>query len=104
MSLKWSIEQKKLKLAYTWKISRNSSDEKTNYIIHVGDEIYNAMGEVAPNVRYGETSDTIEAAFQNFKNVAPPEFHSAAELVVFLRQLQVPNSLSFGIESAWTHY
>src|SRR6478752_8238476 len=102
--MKWSIEQKKLKLAYTWKISRNSSDEKTNYIVRVGDETHSGMGEVAPNVRYGETPDAIEAAFLNFDHNALKDFHSSEELVKFLRQLEIPNSLSFGIESAWTHY
>ncbi len=102
MALKWSIEKKKLKLAYTWKISRNASDEKTNYIIRVSDGKFTGMGEVAPNIRYGETPETIEAAFQKFEQSAPSGFHSAQELLLFLQN--TPNALSFGIESAWTHY
>lgn len=101
--MQWSIEKKNLKLAYTWKISRNASDEKTNYIIKVNDGGYTGLGEVAPNVRYGETPETIEKAFEHFIGQAPSAFHSAQELVSILQQLQIPNALSFGIESAWTH-
>ena len=43
--LRWRIESVTLDLKYTWKISRNSSDQKTNLIVTVEDGIFSGKGE-----------------------------------------------------------
>lgn len=51
-----------LKLRVNWKISRNSSFEKNNFIVkYAGYE-----SEIAPNIRYGETPKKIMEDFQAF--------------------------------------
>jgi glutamate racemase len=59
--MSWSYSSLILKLKTTWKISRNSSDEKKNYIIKWGDQL---LGEVAPNIRYGEEHSLVEKQIQ----------------------------------------
>jgi L-Ala-D/L-Glu epimerase len=59
--MSWSFSPVILKLKTTWKISRNSSDEKKNYIIKWNDQF---AGEVAPNIRYGEEHSLVERQIQ----------------------------------------
>ncbi len=62
----WNLEEKKLELLYNWKISRNESWTKTNFIVKVTDGKLTGLGEVAPNVRYGETPDKIKSESETF--------------------------------------
>lgn len=59
----YEIKKINLKLKTTWKISRNSSDEKENFIISFNGH----ESEVAPNVRYYEDSKLIESHFKELK-------------------------------------
>ncbi|MEO8085586.1 MAG: enolase C-terminal domain-like protein [Bacteroidota bacterium] len=100
----WSIEKKILELKYTWKISRNASDSKTNLFVKVGDSMFGAEGEVAPNIRYHETPEQVEKEFQQFLTSKPEIIQSSEELTEFLERVQVSHALRFGIESAYIHY
>ncbi|MGC4073783.1 MAG: hypothetical protein QM760_14985 [Nibricoccus sp.] len=60
-----------LPLKFTWSISRNSSDIKRNFIVKVKNGSIEAYGEVAFNVRYGESRELIIEKFEEFKNNAP---------------------------------
>ena len=102
--LNWQIEQIKLELKYTWKISRNSSDFKFNSIISVGSSIYKGIGEVAPNIRYNETPEIILSEFNRFVKAGASNINDYQELTDLLTELKLPNALCFGIESAYTHY
>jgi len=102
--LTWSIEKKILELKYTWKISRNASDSKTNLFVHVSDGIHSGTGEVAPNTRYNESPEQAEKEFGNFLLAAPGKIQSTGELDEFLREVPVSHALRFGIESAYIHY
>src|SRR5687767_7763806 len=99
----WNIEKLDLELKYTWKISRNATDRKTNLIITAGDGMFTGMGEAAPNIRYGESADESVSQFHRFvsRNDDP---ESLPELRTLIRELRLPKSLSFGIESAWFRY
>lgn len=104
--MEWSITSIKLELKYTWKLSRNSSDYKINYLIGVGDGLHSVQGEVAPNIRYNETPEVIEAAFENFKSQASKIFNQDLGIIAFtnlLNELDLPHALRFGIESAYIH-
>ncbi len=48
------VKTKKLTLAHTWTISRNSSDFKNNVFVKIERNGIVGYGEAAPNVRYGE--------------------------------------------------
>ncbi len=51
------IKTKKLQLAHTWTISRNSSDFKNNVFVKIERDGIVGYGEAAPNVRYGENAE-----------------------------------------------
>ncbi len=104
MQHNWTIEEKHLELKYTWKISRNTSDFKTNFIIRIADENYSGIGEVAPNSRYNESPELIKEQFIKFLSVIPFQIASVEELQQHLNKVVVCNSLRFGIESAFIHY
>ncbi len=50
------VKTKRLDLAHTWTISRNSSDFKNNVFVKIERNGITGYGEAAPNVRYGEDS------------------------------------------------
>jgi L-alanine-DL-glutamate epimerase-like enolase superfamily enzyme len=100
----WSIEEKKLDLIYNWKISRNETMQKTNFFIFFGEKTCQGIGEVAPNVRYGESPDLIREQFGNFVKVVPALINKPEELQNVLKSLSICNSLKFGIESCFIHY
>ena len=102
--LNWQIEQIKLELKYTWKISRNASDFKLNSIITAGSGKYKGIGEVAPNIRYNETPEIIQTEFHRFIKSQPEKIHDLHDLTSLLDELKLPNALRFGIESAYIHY
>jgi L-alanine-DL-glutamate epimerase-like enolase superfamily enzyme len=100
----WSIKEIELPLKFTWNISRNSSDIKRNFIVEVKNGSLRAHGEVAFNVRYGESRDLILEKFEEFKAAAPQDFTGVESLVAFLETMDLPQSLKFGIESSFVHY
>jgi L-alanine-DL-glutamate epimerase-like enolase superfamily enzyme len=103
--LTWSLEPLRLELKYTWVISRNSSEYKPNFIVRVADNKgYSGIGEVAPNIRYGETPDIIEAFFKEFKTGVQGTYPTLSNFSRFLDSLPLPHALRFGIESAFVHY
>jgi len=102
--LSWSIKELPLPLKFVWKISRNSSSIKTNYLVQVKNEISGniALGEIAFNVRYGENLEYIYKEFLRFQNLKVSNI-SLEEFDQFLIKHKFPCSLSFGLESALTH-
>lgn len=65
------VKTRRLNLAHTWTISRNSSDFKNNVFVRITRNGISGIGEAAPNVRYGEndklTTEKIEAARHIFE-------------------------------------
>lgn len=104
--MQWSLTPIHLELKYTWAISRNSSEYKQNYLVTITDNIGNQVsGEVAPNIRYGETPEIIERFFNEFSQlVKGKRFSTLNVLNDFLDSLPLPHSLRFGIESAFVHF
>ncbi len=100
----WSIKEIELPLKFTWNISRNSSDIKRNFVVKVKNGSIEAYGEVAFNVRYGESRELIMEKFEEFKNNAPQDFTGVESLVAYLESTDLPQSLKFGIESSFVHY
>ncbi len=101
--LTWTIEEKILPLKFNWKISRNSSTEKKNFFIKVSEGKFSGTGEVAPNVRYGETEEIIREQFSLFLKSCTPEDFQAGFPEKIIDSLNLAHSLRFGIESAYIH-
>ncbi len=94
-----------LPLKVTWNISRNSSTYKTNFIVQVKNGSFEAEGEVAFNVRYGESKELIIEKFNEFNEQAKNvDFNGVESLISFMDNLELPQSLKFGIESSFVHY
>lgn len=70
--MKIDIKTKRLNLAHTWTISRNSSSFKNNVFVRIERDGIVGYGEAAPNVRYGEdaqkTTNRIQGAEDILKN------------------------------------
>jgi L-Ala-D/L-Glu epimerase len=102
--LRWTISEKALNLRYNWKIARNESFTKNNFFIEVSSGNSKGIGEVAPNIRYNETSDNIQKEFSDFLNSHPEDIKNIDQLIELLKKIKMCNSLRFGIESAYIHF
>jgi glutamate racemase len=101
----WTIREIELPLKLVWNISRNSSDIKYNFIIEVKNGAIAGVGEVAFNVRYGESKELVKEKFEEFVQAASTQdFNGVENLVSFLDKMDLPQSLRFGIESSFVHY
>lgn len=101
--MQWSIEKIRLELKYTWKISRNSSDYKENFIVSCNYQGVKGIGEVAPNIRYQETPENIQSNFELVLPLLEKVSEDPIEFEKWLYEAQIPNALKFGIESAYLH-
>lgn len=61
----YELRKIELQLKTDWKISRNNSKTKTNFILK---SIDGHEAEIAPNIRYGECSERVEKEFQQYLN------------------------------------
>ncbi|MDB5255583.1 MAG: hypothetical protein JWM14_278 [Chitinophagaceae bacterium] len=102
--ISWEITDLHLKLLYEWKIARNSSSSKHNLLISIRSDDYIGQGEVAPNVRYGESAELLHKQFSEIKPIllrnsklSPIEFSS------FIHSLPIANALKNGLETAYVH-
>ncbi|GAB3540599.1 dipeptide epimerase [Pontibacter brevis] len=102
--LTWRIEALHLKLKYTWKIARNASDEKLNFLVQVTDGTFSGFGEAAPNIRYGETPELLLQQYQVLLMAGLANITSMEALIQLLQEHPPVNSLRFAIESAYLHY
>ncbi|MBY0517389.1 MAG: dipeptide epimerase [Bacteriovoracaceae bacterium] len=84
-----------LPLNVVWKISRNASTEKKNFIVTIKEGGYESFSEVAPNVRYGETPEIIHQEFLEFQKLAVTDFVKALSFRPW------KHSLRFALESAY---
>ncbi|MFM7023294.1 MAG: enolase C-terminal domain-like protein [Flavobacteriales bacterium] len=102
--LKIEIKEQLLELQFTWKIARNASDFKKNFFIKISDGKNEALGETAPNVRYGENGELILAQFAELKNNGLEKIADHNALMALFAKVPTCNSLRFGIESAFVNY
>jgi L-Ala-D/L-Glu epimerase len=101
----WEIADLHLKLLYEWKIARNSSSSKHNLLITIrSDDNSIGQGEVAPNIRYGESAELLHKQFSEIRPIlvrnsklSPIEFSS------FIHGLPIANALKNGLETAYIH-
>jgi len=100
----WDYTILHLTLKYTWKISRNASDEKKNLIVFLHQDGKQFAGEAAPNIRYGETIELLEEQFNLFaRSFRPDLLKDENQFNDFLDAAQLCQSLRFALESAYVH-
>lgn len=88
------IKSLRLDLSVPWKLSRNESLFKNNFIVSLREDGFESSSEVAPNIRYGETPEIIQQEFEDFKTLSGS----------FLERLDAKawkHSLRFALESAY---
>ncbi|HEX8348807.1 MAG TPA: dipeptide epimerase [Hymenobacter sp.] len=103
--LTWTLETRELPLRFTWKISRNSSTAKTNLLVRLAsDKGPIGWGEVAPNIRYGETAQGLQSEFEQLQAAGLGRVESLQELEEILEAQALSHALRFGLESAYVHW
>ncbi|MDQ7051886.1 MAG: dipeptide epimerase [candidate division KSB1 bacterium] len=56
--MKLHIETRELRMQHVWRISRDQASAKVNVFIQLEHDGVTGFGEVAPNIRYNETTDS----------------------------------------------
>ncbi len=96
------LEKIHLDLKVNWKLSRNQTTFKENYLVFLETPQGVFRSEVAPNIRYGETPESIYFQFETWeKNTDVAGILSIEKLNEALGKTALHHSLRFGIESAF---
>ena len=93
-----------LPLRYIWKIARNASATKTNLLVRVAGAGHSGTGEAAPNVRYAESPELLQAQFAALQARGLDAVDSLAALDALLAAHPVAHALSFALEAALVHW
>jgi len=102
--LTWTITAHELPLRYVWKISRNASSSKTNFVVQVAGKGSTGAGEAAPNTRYNETPELLQEQFAALHAAGLATVDSLEQLDDLLAATPVARSLSFALEAALVHW
>ena len=98
--LQYSFQRIHLQLRYTWAIARGATNEKTNFITTIKDNHgFAGLGEVAPNIRYGETIEGVEEQLGKIYSLSIDD-----SFLLSLDGLGLYNSVRFGLEAAFITY
>ena len=96
------LEKRHFDLKVNWKLSRNQTTFKENFIVHLDGSVADTKSEVAPNIRYGETPDKIQAQFNEWLSTTDIDgIKTQEELTRALDAKPLFHSLRFGLESAF---
>ena len=100
--MKLWLEKIHLDLKVVWKLSRNQTTFKENFIVHLETKEGSFLSEIAPNIRYGETPEKIQLQFEQWlKNTDIEKISNEKELTQSLDKTKLFHALRFGIESAF---
>lgn len=102
MAIQFSIELLPLPLRYAWRLSRNTSTEKTNLLIRATENGFEGLGEAAPNIRYEETPERLLQEFESIQAQLNQDF-SPESWGPFLEALSVSQALKFALDLAYQH-
>ena len=100
----WTLTALELPLRYVWKIARNASSTKTNFVVAFVKSGLRGQGEAAPNIRYGETPAVLQAQFAALQAAGLDTVDSLDALDELLAMQPVAHALSFALEAALTHW
>lgn len=102
--MKLWIEKIHLDLKVNWKLSRNQTTFKENFIVHLEASDGHFRSEIAPNIRYGETIDNISKEFESYiVAVDIKKIDSINALNDSLQSIKL-HALRFGLESVFLSY
>lgn len=90
--MKLWLEKIQLPLKVNWKLSRNQTTLKENFIVHFETPSGKFRSEIAPNVRYGESIESIQKQFDEWISLNDFSLKS-------LDNFKLHHSLRFGLES-----
>ena len=93
--MKLSLKPIKLELRVNWKLSRNEALFKDNFVIEIESQGQIGQGEIAPNIRYGETPENIKEAFD-----ALPSFNDSNEVVEYCDGRNLLHAFKCGLVNA----
>ena len=96
----WTITPLVLPLRYVWKIARNATTTKTNLLVQVAGGGHQGQGEAAPNVRYAETPERLQAQFAMLQAQGLGDIRTLAAFDELLAAYPVAHALSFALEAA----
>jgi len=98
------LEKIHLDLKVNWKLSRNQTNFKENFIVYLDTSKGTFRSEIAPNIRYGETVDNILEEFQGW--MSRQDISSILSRDALFESLKVVklHSLRFGIESVFLSF
>ena len=96
----FELEKIKLDLKVNWKLSRNETLFKENFIFKIINDDKVFSGEIAPNIRYNETAEKIQQDFDNFLK----DYAVTDDISSFLYTTQYSHSFQFAVESAFVHF
>ena len=100
--MKLWLEKIHLDLKVVWKLSRNQTTFKENFIVHLETKEGSFLSEIAPNIRYGETPEKIQIQFEQWlKNTDIEKLSNEKDLTQSLDKTKLFHALRFGIESAF---
>lgn len=94
--MKINLEKIHLPLKVNWKLSRNETTYKENFIVHLKTQIGHFRSEIAPNIRYGETQESILDQFESWRK--------KDDLTIDSLDHHLHHSLRFGLESVLLSY
>lgn len=99
------LEKIHLDLKVNWKLSRNQTTFKENFIVHLQTPEGEFRSEIAPNIRYGETPASIQQQFEEWIAIARPDtIKDENSLGRCLDQMKLMHALRFGLESVFLCY
>ena len=100
--MKLWLEKIHLDLKVNWKLSRNQTTFKENFIVHLENGSQHFRSEIAPNIRYGETPDKIQEQFDEWlKTVFVEKIKGQSDLSAELDKAKLFHSLRFGLEAVF---
>lgn len=103
--MKLWLEKRHLDLKVNWKLSRNQTTFKENFIVHLHTLSGYFRSEIAPNIRYGETPELIEKQFSDWLTDNDiTKITNLSMLNVDLDKTKLFHSLRFGLESVFISY
>lgn len=103
--MKLWLEKIHLDLKVNWKLSRNQTTFKENFIVHLHTLSGDFRSEIAPNIRYGETVESIQQQFDQWiASMDLVKITNLAMLSLDLDKSKLHHSLRFGLESVFISY
>jgi L-alanine-DL-glutamate epimerase-like enolase superfamily enzyme len=97
----FSLEFLRLPLRYEWKLSRNTSVEKTNGLVSITFQGYEGRGEIAPNIRYEESPERVKQEFDSSVDELVQAFSNERSWKDTLDSLPLCQALKTGLDMAY---